>query len=44
MVWLRPHSADPTTKMTMEAWKKVLRPYWSPNFPHRGVETVDDSR
>ena len=44
MVWLKPHSADPTTKMTMEAWKKVLRPYWSPNFPHSGVETVDASR
>ena len=44
MVWLKPASADPITKMTMAAWKKVLRPYWSPNFPHSGVETVDASR
>ena len=44
IVWLKPASADPITKMTIEAWKKVLRPYWSPNFPHSGVETVDASR
>ena len=44
MVWLKPDSADPITKMTMAAWKKVLRPYWSPNFPHSGVDTVEASR
>ncbi len=40
MLWLRPEQTEPPRKMTMEAWKKTLRPYWSPSFPHRGVETV----
>ena len=44
MVWLNPDSADPITKITIAAWKKVLRPYWSPNFPHSGVDTVEESR
>ena len=44
IVWLNPHSAEPTTKITIDAWKKVLRPYWSPSLPHRGVDTVEASR
>ena len=44
MEWLKPDRAEPTMKMTIEAWKKVLRPYWSPSFPHRGVETVEVRR
>ena len=44
MVWLKPDRADPTTKMTMAAWKKNFRPNWSPSFPHKGVETVEASR
>ncbi len=35
---------EPTRKITMEAWKKTFRPYWSPSLPHRGVETVAASR
>ncbi len=42
--WLSPDNAEPTRKMTMESWKKNFRPYWSPSLPHRGVDTVDDSR
>ena len=30
--------------MTIAAWKKNFRPYWSPSFPHSGVETVEDNR
>ena len=44
MVWLKPHSAEPMTKITIDVWKKIFRPYWSPNFPHSGVDTVDASR
>ena len=44
MVWLKPANAEPTTKMTIDAWKKVFRPYWSPSFPHSGVDTVEASR
>ena len=31
-------------KMTMADWKKIFRPYWSPSFPHSGVDAVDASR
>src|SRR3974390_465389 len=44
IVWLKPDSADPMTKMTMAVWKKTLRPYWSPSFPHSGVDTVEARR
>ena len=44
MVWLKPARADPTMKMTMAAWKKNLRPNWSPSFPHKGVDTVEARR
>ena len=44
IVWLKPDSADPMTKMTIDAWKKIFRPYWSPSLPHNGVDTVDDKR
>ena len=44
MVWLKPDSAEPITKMMIAAWKKVFRPYWSPSFPHSGVDTVEASR
>ena len=27
-------------KITIATWKKNFRPYWSPNLPHSGVETV----
>ncbi len=30
--------------MTIAAWKKPLRPYWSPSLPHSGVEAVEASR
>ena len=42
--WLSPDRAEPTRKMTMAAWKKNLRPYWSPSLPHNGVDTVEASR
>ncbi len=42
--WLRPESAEPKRNRTIDAWKKNLRPYWSPSFPHRGVETVEANR
>ena len=38
---LSPDSTDPTRKITMAAWKKTLRPYWSPSLPHSGVEAVE---
>jgi hypothetical protein len=44
IVWLRPHNAEPTTKITIDAWKKIFRPYWSPSLPHSGVDTVEESR
>ncbi len=44
MVWLRPQSAEPTTKITIDAWKKIFLPYWSPSLPHSGVDTVDARR
>jgi hypothetical protein len=44
MGWLRPDSTEPTRKITIEAWKKIFRPYWSPSLPHSGVETVVASR
>ena len=28
----------------IDAWKKLLRPYWSPSLPQSGVETVAASR
>jgi hypothetical protein len=33
-----------TRKITIEAWKKIFRPYGSPSLPHSGVETVVASR
>src|SRR5262245_60760259 len=44
MVCASPASAEPIKKMTIEAWKNVLRPYRSPSLPHSGVDTVDASR
>ena len=44
MVWDSPASAEPIRKMTIAAWKNVLRPYRSPSLPHSGVDTVDASR
>src|SRR3984957_18788712 len=44
IVWLKPARADPIMKMTMAAWKKNLRPNWSPSFPHNGVDTVEARR
>ena len=40
----RPDSTEPIKKMTIAAWKKIFRPYWSPSLPHRGVDTVVASR
>ena len=42
--WLSPDSTEPTRKITIAAWKKIFRPYWSPSLPHSGVETVVASR
>ncbi len=44
MELLRPDSTEPIRKMTIAAWKKTLRPYWSPSLPHSGVDTVVASR
>jgi hypothetical protein len=44
MLWLRPEQIEPIRKMMIAAWKKPFRPYWSPSFPHSGVETVAASR
>ncbi len=44
MLWLMPEQIEPARKMTIEAWKKTLRPYWSPSLPHRGVDTVAANR
>ena len=44
IVWLSPDRTEPIRKMTIAAWKKNFRPYWSPSFPHSGVETVAASR
>src|ERR1035437_8966673 len=44
MEWLSPDSTEPTRKITIEAWKKIFRPYWSPSLPHNGVEPVVASR
>ena len=41
---LRPDRTEPTRKMTIAAWKKIFRPYWSPSLPHSGVDTVVASR
>ena len=41
---LRPDSTEPIRKMTIAAWKKIFRPYWSPSLPHSGVDTVAASR
>ena len=38
---LSPDSTDPARKITIAAWKKTLRPYWSPSLPHSGVEAVE---
>ena len=38
---LSPDSTDPARKMTMAAWKKILRPYRSPSLPHSGVDAVE---
>jgi hypothetical protein len=40
----RPDRMDPIRKMTIAAWKKIFRPYWSPSLPHSGVDTVVASR
>ena len=42
--WLRPDRTEPIRKITMAAWKKIFRPYWSPSLPHNGVDTVVASR
>jgi len=42
--WLSPDRMDPARKITMAAWKKIFRPYWSPSLPHSGVDTVVASR
>ena len=42
--WLSPDRTDPARKITIAAWKKIFRPYWSPSLPHSGVETVAASR
>ena len=39
-----PHSAEPIRKITIAAWNSLLRPYWSPSFPHSGADTVVASR
>ena len=44
MLWLSPERIEPTRKITIAAWKKTLRPYWSPSLPQSGVETVAASR
>ena len=44
MEWLRPDRTEPTRKITIAAWKKTFRPYWSPSLPHSGVDTVVASR
>ncbi len=44
MVWLKPASAEPMTKITIATWKKIFRPNWSPSLPHSGVDTVDARR
>ncbi len=44
MDWLRPDRTEPIRKITMAAWKKIFRPYWSPSLPHSGVDTVVASR
>ena len=44
MELLRPASTEPIRKMTIAAWKKIFRPYWSPSLPHSGVDTVEASR
>ena len=41
---LSPDRTEPTRKMPMAAWKKNFRPYWSPSFPHSGVDAVEASR
>ena len=41
---LIPDRIEPATKMTIAAWKKILRPYWSPSLPQSGVDTVVASR
>ena len=41
---LMPDRIDPARKMTIAAWKKNFRPYWSPSLPHSGVDTVVASR
>ena len=40
MLVLMPEKIEPTRKIRMEIWKKPFRPYWSPSFPHSGVDTV----
>ena len=42
--WLRPDRIEPIRKITIAAWKKIFRPYWSPSLPHSGVDTVVASR
>jgi hypothetical protein len=39
-----PDRIEPMRKMTMDAWKKIFLPYWSPSLPHSGVDTVVASR
>ena len=41
---LIPARIEPATKITIAAWKKIFRPYWSPSLPHSGVDTVMASR
>ena len=41
---LRPDRIEPIRKMTIAAWKKIFRPYWSPSLPQSGVDTVGASR
>ena len=42
--WLSPDRIEPIRKITIAAWKKIFRPYWSPSLPHSGVDTVVASR
>ena len=44
MELLMPDRIEPATKMTIAAWKKTFRPYWSPSLPQSGVDTVVASR
>ena len=44
MLLLKPARIEATRNKTIAAWKKPFLPYWSPSFPHNGVDTVVASR